>query len=129
MTKEIVTIKDEFIAHEDERGEMYEVVEDNGDRLLIELVKCSMPIKPRELVRRNMVETVTIKVGDIVESKSPSTRAHANDILTQGVECEVVKLYKDKDCGLSMVSVKDAKSSGKFFSHNNYPVELLVKKV
>jgi len=60
MKNEIVTIKEEYLDNENERGVLFEVVEDNGDRLFIEPVECSMAIKPRELVRRHQVRNIKI---------------------------------------------------------------------
>ena len=36
---------------------LYVVVEDNGDRCIIELI-CDLPLRPQELVRREMIERV-----------------------------------------------------------------------
>jgi len=39
----------------DETDAVYVVVEDNGDRLIVELV-CDLPIRPQEIVRPYMIE-------------------------------------------------------------------------
>jgi hypothetical protein len=41
-----------------ERDARFEVIEDNGNRLLIRLI-CNLPIRPVELVRASDIETVT----------------------------------------------------------------------
>lgn len=69
-----------------------------------------------------------MKVGDIVEPVHKSTRFSFVDILTHGVDMEVVNMYKDKDCGLSMVSVKAVNTMSRYVTHYNYPQELLKVK-
>ena len=69
-----------------------------------------------------------MKVGDIVEPVHKSTRRYQTDILSWGIDLEVVKMYKDEKCGLSMVTVKDASKKGRYYSQYNYPQELLKVK-
>jgi hypothetical protein len=65
MKNELVKIKAEYLSQSEINcgalEEVFEVVEDNGDRLFIEPRDCDMPIRPRELVRRNMLITIEEK--------------------------------------------------------------------
>lgn len=50
----MVRILPEFCDKQAESEMRFVVVEDNGDRCIIELV-CDLPVKPQELVRKNMI--------------------------------------------------------------------------
>lgn len=51
---QLVRLAPEWMDTPAEGESLYRVVEDNGDRLIIELV-CDLPIPPQELVAREMV--------------------------------------------------------------------------
>ena len=53
-----VRIKPEFCESKNEPRIIYKVIEDNGDRCLIEPVKSEMAIKPTEMVEKYMVEVI-----------------------------------------------------------------------
>ena len=74
---------------------------------------------------------MSIIVGDRVEpiTKHESSRVSLTDPLHSGCDLEVVKVYKDKDCGLSMVSVKAVGHSHIYPTHYNYPLEFFKKKI
>lgn len=50
-----VRIVKEWRDQPDEGEAVFVVVEDNGDRCVIELV-CDLPIRPQEIVGKNMIE-------------------------------------------------------------------------
>jgi hypothetical protein len=52
-----VRIAREWRDRPDEAEAIYTVIEDNGDRCIIELV-CDLPIRPQETVRKHMIEAV-----------------------------------------------------------------------
>ena len=54
-TGDRVRIVTEWRDTPDERDSVYVVVEDNGDRCIIELV-CDLPIRPQEIVGKHMIE-------------------------------------------------------------------------
>ncbi len=54
---QLVRIAPQWMDTPDEAKALYRVVEDNGDRLIAELV-CELPIPPQELLRREMVVLV-----------------------------------------------------------------------
>ena len=47
----------EWLNSPEEAEARYRVVEDNGDRLIVEYI-CDMPIPPKELVSREMIVVV-----------------------------------------------------------------------
>jgi len=53
---EIVKIKPEWEGDDSE----YVVIEDNGDRILISPINSGMAYPPTELVRRYMIDTVSV---------------------------------------------------------------------
>ena len=54
---QLVRLAPQWMDTPAEAGALYRVVEDNGDRLIAELV-CDLPIAPQELLRREMVVLV-----------------------------------------------------------------------
>ena len=54
-TKQIVTIKREWLNENEDENKKYVVVEDNGDRLYITPLHTTLSIPPQELVRRHML--------------------------------------------------------------------------
>jgi hypothetical protein len=51
---QLVRLAPQWMDSPAEGDALYRVVEDNGDRLIVELV-CDLPIPPQELVRRDMI--------------------------------------------------------------------------
>lgn len=56
-TGQLVRLAQQWMDTPVEADARYRVVEDNGDRLIVELV-CDLPIPPQELVRREMLVLV-----------------------------------------------------------------------
>lgn len=51
---QLVRLAPEWLDNPKEAESLYRVVEDNGDRCIVELV-CDLPIPPQELVRKAMI--------------------------------------------------------------------------
>lgn len=62
---EIVRFKPEWLASPAECGQLYVVVEDRGDRVLIEPWKTDLLFVPRELVRTEMLEVVDSRIVEV----------------------------------------------------------------
>jgi len=54
---QLVKLVPQWLSSPEEADARYRVVEDNGDRLIVEYV-CDLPIPPQELVRREMAVAV-----------------------------------------------------------------------
>jgi hypothetical protein len=54
----VVRIKKRWRDNSGEKGKLFVVVEDRGDRILIQAKDTGLPFPPQELVKTNMVEIV-----------------------------------------------------------------------